>query len=299
MTPTIFLINPTAGKVNLPILERTIAKYAQESNTPYKTYIIDEWSSVEKDLRLFLEDGYLRVAIAGGDGTIARIASFLHINRDQFKTECGIIPVGTANMMAKILNIPIALDKAIQLVFENHMTKSIDALCIDQRLFFQQISVGFSSISTHALKKEDKVLLGNTAYVVAAIKQISRLSHNTYTLVSRQQTKTIQASDIIIANTGAILNPRYELLLGAAIDDGYFNVYAVKAKTVQPLLKIIFSSLFLKRRHIELEEIEKTKQITITSQRALPVQADGDIIGETPVTISVIPQAVDFIVASR
>ena len=74
----------------------------------------------------------------------------------------------------------------------------------------------------------------------------------------------------------------------------------MRARTASDFLRITWS-VFLspQRRDPHLRFLQAKRQISIHAHRPLPLQADGDLIGQTPVHIEVVPGAVDLIVPVR
>jgi len=108
--------------------------------------------------------------VVGGDGMVALLASYL---RDCNKP-IGIIPAGTSNTMASILGIPLDVKLAIHQLLHFGQTKTIDALQIEERLFFMNVSTGFSSSVVNELDSTKKSLLGIFAYVFVGLLHLPK-----------------------------------------------------------------------------------------------------------------------------
>jgi diacylglycerol kinase family enzyme len=96
-------------------------------------------SSVLADLsKHFCLDSYDLVLVAGGDGTVAAVASALRGT----DTLLGILPLGTMNLFARDLGIPMCWEDALEAVLSGEPIE-VDAAQVNGRLFLNRCSVGF------------------------------------------------------------------------------------------------------------------------------------------------------------
>ena len=80
-------------------------------------------------------------------------------------------------------------------------------------------------------------------------------------------------------------------------DDGRIDVCVISARTVIDYLRVLWNLLRGQpKRNRNVRYLSATRSILISADRPLPVQADGEIIGETPVQVQVVPHAVRVIV---
>jgi len=113
------------------------------------------------------------VVAAGGDGTIAEVAAGL----DGSQTPMGIIPLGTANVLAHELSLPFAPTAvAAALAFGRTQELWPGVACTPghSRLFVQMIGAGFDAEVVHHLSLPLKRVLGKTAYVLQALRETIR-----------------------------------------------------------------------------------------------------------------------------
>lgn len=287
------IINPESGKVSPEKLKHRIKTIANQHEVETEIHILHTFRELGDVINKIPVEEYRSIVVAGGDGTIARTVSYLQGKN----IPLGIIPVGTGNLMAKILRLPLATDKAITVALTQSHTKAIDALKVEDRIYFLQVSIGFTAHAIQYATRERKSVFGIFAYLFGAIKYITRISRHTFILKLDGATKKLRASEVIVANTGAVLHPRYQLLPNVTIDDGVADVFAVKQTRLEIVMKILLKAiLFFKQRDEDIESFGTATEILVTTHRAIPVQADGDIISNTPVKITVIPEAAHFIV---
>ena len=99
------------------------------------------------------------IVLGGGDGTLNRAVPALLAA----KRPVGILPMGTANDLARTLGIPADLEEAVSVILDRHI-RPIDLGMVNGRPFFNVASVGFSVAIARFHKGERKRLLGLLSY---------------------------------------------------------------------------------------------------------------------------------------
>jgi YegS/Rv2252/BmrU family lipid kinase len=106
-----------------------------------------------------------RIAVAGGDGSIASAAE---VARDA-SVPLAVIPVGTANDFARSLGLPRESDAAAELAVRGTKTKAVDLGDADGRPFVNAASAGLSPIAAREARGLKRAL-GPLAYAVGALR---------------------------------------------------------------------------------------------------------------------------------
>lgn len=114
-------------------------------------------------------EGVRRVAVAGGDGTIA-IAAGLAWKRS---IELAVIPGGTLNHLASDLGIPETLDEALRLAYTGE-ARPIDAASVNGHLFLNTSSVGTYVTFVRMRERLERYLGYRLASIVAAVRLLLR-----------------------------------------------------------------------------------------------------------------------------
>ena len=260
-----------------------------------------------ENLRVLIEralaNGCEQILAGGGDGTISMVASLLVGSQVQL----AILPLGTANVLARELSIPTDLEGACRLAASrllerDHEAKTsrlltIDAMKVGDRHYWTQVGVGIDSLMIQTTTSEAKRRLGKLAYVLAATKHIIAFKPRRFTVTVDGVTRRLRASEIVVANTGMMGQPPFRWGPDIHADDGRLNVCFVNPARLHDyarLLWVAFRGHRAKTPSIEHQVFDRS--LTINSKHRLPVQADGEIVGETPVTITVVHQALRVIV---
>lgn len=241
--------------------------------------------------RAALNDGADTVVAVGGDGTVAAVAAALRGTG----IPLGIIPAGTTNMTARELGIPDSIPGAVALLFGSHRDASIDVgLCADM-CFLHMAGAGLDSRMFAAATPARKRELGWLAYVPPAIHELQRpLAH--VTVVTDGVTRTFTSPLILIANGSAIITPRLWLYPGIRTDDGWLDVLVFTPsgplQIARTLGRLATHGLARSRYVTRL----RARRIALSSDPPLPLELDGEVIGQTPVAFTIAPAALTVIV---
>src|SRR6266542_2810482 len=233
------------------------------------------------------------VVAAGGDGTISDVAEAL-IGTD---IRLGIIPVGTANVFARELGIPLDLEAACALLGSQPNTTSVDAMKVGDQYFVLQIGIGIDSLMIRDTDRQSKRRFGRAAYLWTAFTRLIGYQPMRFTIVADGKRIRPRASQVLIANGGVLGIPPFRWGPNIRPDDGKIDVCIVSARTGLDYMGLIWHTLLgQQRRDRNVRCLTAARRTAISADQPLPIQADGEIIGETPIQIEVVPDALKVIV---
>lgn len=237
---------------------------------------------------------YNVVAAVGGDGTVAAVAHALVGS----EIPLAVVPAGTGNLVARELGIPLDVEAAVGLLAgPNHNTRRVDAMRIGGRTFLLNAGVGINAEVIDQTSRLGKSLFGRSAYVGTAVWKVLQAKPQRMTVSLDGVEKTYFATDIAISNCGILakaLNPNGP---DVRADDGRIDVCILCMKTPLEYPWYYFLKRIAPQRvNRIMHELSATRRVTVSSDAPLVVQADGDIIGNTPVTVDVLPKALAVVV---
>jgi YegS/Rv2252/BmrU family lipid kinase len=240
------------------------------------------------------------IVAAGGDGTVSAVAAGLVGEENGGSVPLGIIPLGTANVLARELDIPIDLEHACQLLAGPHATTRVDAMRVGPACYFTQIGVGIDALMIRDTLREHKRRFGRVAYLWTAATRLLGFQPCRFTLMIDGWRQGARASQVVVANSGTLGQPPLRWGPDIRPDDGRLDVCIVRARNLFDYLKLSWYVLTSQHRQSpNVRYFTANRTVTIATRRPLPVQGDGEIIGETPVDIVVVPGAVAVIVPDR
>ncbi len=289
------VFNPKAGKEDQA--DEIRAALAQHFTLPHWASEIYETTGEEGEdvaaiCRAACDRGANLVVSAGGDGTLIGVANGLINSR----IPLGILPIGTGNDLARVLSIPLKVDEAMDLLVNDHVVTEVDALKVEQRHFFSNVSVGISPQMMRDAKPEHKKVFGRLAYILAMIKRSSIFQLQRYTLTLDGKARSIRAAEVMISNTTLLVNPPVLFGTPDTLVDGQLEVYIVRAQTLGDYARLIWD-LFRRpgRSAAKFVHLTATQCVRIEADRSHLVQADGEVIGHTPVEVRLVHKAIHVI----
>lgn len=230
------------------------------------------------------------VVVGGGDGTLnAAVDALVETN-----LPLGILPLGTANDLARTLGIPMSLPEACSIISKGKMRR-VDLGWVNGKHFFNVASLGLSVKITQKLTKEAKKRWGVLAYAATAVKVIweSRPFCASIHLNNKEiKVKTVQ---IAIGN-GRYYGGGMAVVHDATIDDQRLDLYSLEIKhwwQIIPLLPVMRNG-----RHTNWPGVRNVngQEIQIYTTKPRPINTDGEITTYTPAHFRVIPQALAVVV---
>lgn len=234
---------------------------------------------------------------AGGDGTVSMISNSL-VGTDY---PLGIVPLGTGNLIAQELKIPLRIEKALETITSKDSTTVLmDTFKLEDRYYISNVSVGVSPQIMRETDAQEKQQLGIFAYLIKFIQQILGLQLHEVNIDYDGEKTTVMASEVLLTNIKiAGIDP---LIWSEEISltDGILDLLVFRAATIIDILGLVFS-IFAKKGKLNpvVKFLEVRDYCRIESSSPMYIQADGDLIGETPFTIQIIPKSLKIITGNK
>jgi YegS/Rv2252/BmrU family lipid kinase len=293
-TQRVFVIlNPVAGSSAADEVRRALEQYFASTNRTCDYYETTGDEQLEDVVCEAMQHNFAMVVAAGGDGTVSGVASGL-VRHD---VPLGIIPIGTANVLAQELGIPLDIDAACRLLSEQPTVAHIDAMKVGNRHFFLQIGIGLDSLMIRDTDRGLKRRFGRLAYIWTGLKWLVGYQPVRFSLMIDGKQRRPRAAQVLIANGGTLGIPQFRWGPDIYPDDGSLNVCLIYARTLFDYLGIAWHMLtHRQKRSRKIRYYTAHDSIIVNADDYLPVQADGEIIDEVPLHIEIIPGAVHIIV---
>ncbi|MEN0037836.1 MAG: lipid kinase [Cellvibrio sp.] len=229
------------------------------------------------------------VILGGGDGTISSAAPALYKHQLTF----AILPLGTANDLARSLGIPNNLSDAFQTIIDNHRGK-INLGVINGHYFFNVAHIGLGVTVTHELTPEVKKKWGVFSYLKAVFSAFKHNKPFHVTIVANQKTYKLRSIQLAVGNGryyggGNVIDEKSE------IDDGRLCLYSLPPSGFWELLTRAHLLRYGRHREMENTFTLFAQRIEIKTKRPKEIHADGEPVSKTPAVFEVIPEALEVI----
>ncbi len=287
---TAYLIyNPTSGPIWNSFKPSIVENYLKDKNWDL-TVLATEYQGHASELaKKAVEDNIYMVIAAGGDGTINEVVQGLAGG----KTVLAILPVGTTNVMARDLKIPLSLQDAIQ-VIDNGEEGIIDLGIINDRYFVLMAGIGFDGKIISDTNSGLKKITGMGAFVatIPVLLVGYKTAGMSVTLWDKNgKKKKIKRSSYqaLVSNSST-----YAISLKVALDanpnDGLLDLDIFKTSKLHKFAWQLVSIAFLTKKSNK-EDVENFQfaKAMIKAEPPMPIQVDGDTYGYTPALIEVKP----------
>jgi YegS/Rv2252/BmrU family lipid kinase len=226
------------------------------------------------------------VAALGGDGLLGCVAGAL---RDVPDAVLGVLPGGRGNDFARMAGIPLDPEAACE-VIAHGVPRPIDLGAAGDRAFIGIASLGFDS-DANRIANEAPAQLGRLVYVYGLVRALAAWRHASFTIEVDGERVSFSGWSVAAANSkyyggGMLLAP------DARLDDGALDVVLIADIGKWEYVRTA-PSVF-KGTHVRNPAVRVLRgaEVRIASDRPFVVYADGDPIGETPITLRTLPAAV-------
>lgn len=237
-----------------------------------------------------VEAGAVRIAAAGGDGTINGVVNALQaIGAD---VPLGVLPFGTGNDLAHTLAIPHDPDAAWDVLLRGH-EQVIDLFRMDtsgERRFGINVAAGgFSGQVDEALTSEAKATWGPLAYLLGAAQVLPDLQeYETYIAFDGAPRQRMEVLNVVVANGRTAAGGRPVAPIANPCD-GLLDVIVVKAGSMPALAKVGTRLVAGNYLGSPLVHHRRVRQVAVASDPGMWFNVDGELITNEPVSLCVLP----------
>lgn len=287
------IINPSAGKEKAASYEDVVKK---ELGNKY-TDIVVKYTKGEGDATKFAvnaaKNKFDLVVSLGGDGTVNETVNGLV--RFDIPPRLGIIPLGTVNMLARVLNIPTNANKAIELL-SNDYYKEIDVGLANDKYFTNVLAIGEAAKAVYDVDVEEKTKFGFIAYIRAVVEKI--MDDDIFPVKLKMDTEEWEGkvAVVVIGLLDSLIGFK-SLLSNDDINNGIMHVVAIKSLNIPKLIGMTPALALGKMKDSDNFEYFQTKTLEVETLSNVKQMSniDGDEGPELPIKIKVLPRHLKII----
>jgi YegS/Rv2252/BmrU family lipid kinase len=280
------IYNPTAGAGRSLKVMHIVEQTLREKNVAFTVFETQYKEHAVSLARSAIGQGFDGIISVGGDGTLLEIAGAIH-GSDEI---LGIIPAGTGNDFRVAVDVPKDPAQALEVILAGNRRRVDVGLLGEDRFFLNVAGTGFD---VEVIKNTDKVrkrFTGGFAYFLGIF--LSIFGYKSINIKLTVDGKSFKRSILLIAiANGKCYAGGLNVAPDSKPDDGLFNIVLLNR---MPNWRILFELPKMKKGHPEMIpgcEKFSCRELIIDSDRPLRFNLDGEVYGNTPVRISVIPKA--------
>ncbi len=230
------------------------------------------------------------VIVGGGDGTLNGVVDSLM----DMHLPLGILPLGTANDLARTLNIPLSIPQACEVIAEGHL-KYIDLGWVNGKHFFNVSSLGLSVDITEKLSKGAKRRWGVLAYAFTALQVMSQTRPFRAQIKMNGETIEVKTIQIAVGN-GRFYGGGMAVAEDATIDDQRLDLYSLELQYWWQIFPLLWRLPQGQHGYLPWVRTLEGEYIEIYSRKTQDINTDGEIVTHTPAIFRVIPQSLGVFV---
>ena len=235
--------------------------------------------------RQAVADGAVLVCSLGGDGTVRHVAAALVGTQ----TPLGLLPGGTANLLARNLDLPVdSIERALTVALTGQ-NKRVDVgrLSVDrsgqhehpeEHIFLVMAGLGFDAAIMAGAHEYLKARVGPAAYVVSGIRNLTGPGFRVRIKFDNDLELSRRTRTVVIGNCGRLLGGLV-LMPAARVDDGALDTILISPKGVVGWTAVAGRILSRQRKGHAVIDHHTGQEVQVRTDHAEEVQVDGDPIG--------------------
>jgi YegS/Rv2252/BmrU family lipid kinase len=236
-------------------------------------------------------EGFDLIVAAGGDGTINEVLNGIGDAPDGFtRARLGVLPLGTVNVFARELKIPLRIGRAWEILQAGREMKidlpraefSVDGV-LQKRYFCQLAGAGLDARAIELVDWQHKKQVGPLAYVIAGLKALREKKPAITVRVNGQGA----TGELVLVGNGRFYGGSFALLPRADFRDGVLDLCVLPRTDWRTLLRIAPGLLLRGKLPAGSAQHFSAATFELTSESPAAFELDGEWVGKLPVTFAI------------
>lgn len=291
----LFLVNPRAGRGLAGRIDwQTVCA---SLDTPCRVVMSPSAEDALLNATQFCLSGGEVLVVAGGDGSVhAVLPALVHT-----PTALALLPLGTSNVLARELGYPLgrrALSGCLQALWAREV-RQMDVGVVNGRPFALMASTGFDAYVLPLVPEGLKRRWGVFAFIWTGLRELGRYQPTRYRMRVGEEVQEIEAVLLVASNTS-----RYGWFTVIApsgrTDDGELDLvwFPADAHWRRKMWRVVWDVFWGRAEQCPYLRRARAKSFHVEAASVQYVQCDGELVGETPMDVHVLPRALRVIAAS-
>lgn len=288
--------NPVAGARRARHLRATIEALAERYGAQVTVRPTAGRGDAEAMARALAPGSFDAVVVAGGDGTINEAVNGLAARGAKASgIPLGIVPLGTANVLAHELNLPLDAPGTADVLALGSL-KPVHLGVANGRCFAMMAGAGLDARVVERVSGRLKRLVGKGAYVIGTLARLAEPGQRHYHVTVDGE--TWEVASVVVAN-GHYYGGRFVCAPDACLTDPHLHVCLFLHPGRWNAVRYLWGVTAGRLPHFPDYRVVPAERIAITGPEGEVVQGDGDVIARLPVDIALSPSRLPMIVPHR
>ena len=291
------IFNPTARGQKAEKLKKLLDRFTRDCHCQPTSFPGEARALAASAVR----EGFDTIVAAGGDGTVNEVINGLGDEPHGFsKARLAVLPMGTINVFARELKIPLNLERAWEIILRGReitidlpQAEFISAGKTECRYFAQLAGAGLDSSAVEMVSWDLKKKIGPLAYVVAGMKAL-RTKQSKITATS--ETSSLTGEMVLIGN-GRFYGGAFILFPRADLRNGQLEVCVFPKINWQIICRAGIGLATARLHRLCGAQEMRATTVTLSADQKTFLQLDGENVGELPARFSIHPKTLRVIVA--
>jgi YegS/Rv2252/BmrU family lipid kinase len=236
-------------------------------------------------------EGFDLIVAAGGDGTVNEVLNGIGAAPDGFaRARLGVLPLGTVNVFARELKIPLKVERAWEVLQRGRELKidlpraefSADGV-LQKRYFCQLAGAGLDARAIELVDWRHKKQVGKLAYVIAGLRALGEKKPQ-ITVRANGQSAT---GELVLIGNGKFYGGSFAILPLADLRDGRLDICVLSRVNWTVLLRSAPGLLLRGKLPASVAQHLSAASFELTSESSAAFELDGEWVGKLPVTFSI------------
>ena len=240
-----------------------------------------------------VSEGFDNIVAAGGDGTVNEVLNGIGAVPGGFdRSRLGVLPLGTVNVFARELGIPLTIEEAWNVVRQAR-ERRIDLPCIEfagpdgrqKRYFAQLAGAGLDARAIELVSWPLKKRIGPLAYVWAGFKALLDAPPR----ITAAGDGRSETGELALVGNGRLYGGTFRIFPRADPSDGLLDVCVFPRARLLTVIRCGVPLVLFGRLPVRTYRAFQASSFTLTSATPTALEADGELIGHLPATFSLRP----------
>ena len=282
MTPPLIIFNPAAQSDRAVRLSDRLKRVCVGA----EIRLSERPGDGERIARAAVEEGYTTIVAAGGDGTINEVVNGIAggASPGKSKPTLGILPVGTMNVFALELGIPLnSIEKAWDVIRKGTI-RQLDLPKAGDRYFVQLGGAGLDAEVVRRTTRESKKALGPMSYLVS-LAQVAGEKPPPITITCYRGLG--HTGSFVLFGNGRYYGGPFRMFRQGSQTDGLLDVLVFKNQSIWDLFR--YMQAILMGQHPNLSDVEyfQTGTLSLSAEEPVPYELDGEMLGYLPLCVTI------------
>jgi len=288
------ILNPVAGQEDSTVTKSTIVEFLDSRELEYELRETEgdgdalKWAKEAEEVDL--------VIVAGGDGTVMEAMSGMIENPRP--VPLAQLPLGTANLLTRALSIPTKLEDALELAIGDGVSVEMDVgyLVSHERYFAIIAGSGWDAMLIADATREMKDKLGFFAYIISGVKNLFTLRSSRIRIEIDDKVENFRADSVAVINIGEIHGSGIAIGDQVSPHDGKLDLAIASTRGSLGIFRLLWQ--VLTKRFSDSDELKyfTASHLKVSARPPLKLEIDGEVIGETPFEVKVVPNGARLVV---